>query len=127
MNEQYEREFISRFIRPEKKARYEFALPRPKHRYAALMKLFSNDEIDFRFAKEYSGLASYLTLSMENKDTECYIISCDEETDGKVCLLEEAINIDTYNSLGIVIYCPKLRMAYYRGERRDEYILYKPS
>ena len=126
MNEQYEIEIISRFILPDKRSRYEFALPRTRHRYAALVKLFANDEIDLRFAEEYGGAVSFFALSSIDKNTECYIVSCDEDSDGKVFPLEEAMEFADDASLGVIIYCPKQQLALYKGEHGHEYILHNP-
>jgi hypothetical protein len=127
MNEQFEKEIISRFILPERKSRYEFMLPRANQRYASLVKLFSNDEIDLRFAEEYGGFRLFFALSSLGKNTGCYIISCDDETDGKVFPFEQAMQLADNSKLGVIVYCPKHQVAYYRGEQGTEYLLHKPS
>lgn len=127
MNEQHEKEIIRRFILPSRKSRYEFALPRIKHRYAALVKLFANDEIDLRFAEKGGDVVSFLALSSVCKNAECYIMSCDEESDGRAVPFEEAMKFAGDASFGILIYCPKQQVAYYKGEQGDEYILYNSS
>jgi hypothetical protein len=127
MNEQYERELVRRFILPDKKPRYEFALPRMNHRYAALVKLFANDEIDLRFAIEGAGVVGFLNLSSVSEGPEGYIMSLDENIDGKVFPFEEAMDFAYGSRQGIIVYFPKQQVAYYQGEHGDEYVLHKPS
>lgn len=122
MNHKYEDEIIERFVATDKKERYRFALSRCKHRYAALIKLFANTEIDLRFAHNSSGVVAFAALS-HLKDEVCYVLSCNQKIDGQTTQFKGESILDS--PLGVLIYFPKSKVAFFRNEDGDEYLLEK--
>ena len=102
-------------------------MPREKHRRHILWELFPNDQIDSRCIEEDSDLGAFMASTGRKANIEYYIWSLYEEVDGQVLSEQAAMDAASTSTLGILIYCPKLKVAYYEGEHGSTFILRKPT
>ncbi len=117
----HEDAFVSAFIVPEKRERYRSLLGSPKRRSTILRELYHRLAFRPERATELKGAASFAEpletlLRGKGAGDTCYVISPDEELDGREMPLREALDALVGGDGASVACCVVGRLAVWKGE-----------
>jgi hypothetical protein len=123
MSEQTEHEeaLIRAFILPKRQRRYLELLPKPERRPDVTRELAHFKHLDMRFAvpipPSHGGLDRTLSI-LKSKGAEdiCYVISENDELDGKEMALKEAVCAILGRGIGQFLSCTKGTLGYFEDE-----------
>jgi len=120
---------IRAFVRLERQEQWRVRLANPKTREKMLGKLYHFHEFDGRFAhrlpvSEQFAAAIYQLLRAKGAPTTCYVISTDNELDGRHVDLREVLERTVGSGHAMFLSCIPGKLGYFEGEERNErYIL----
>jgi hypothetical protein len=116
MNE-HEDGFVSAFIVPERRERYQTLLANPKQRAKVLDRLNHSQDIDFSHARPVpAGCNLVLLLERLGAGPTCHVIADSSEMDGQDLPLEEAVWKADVHDFGMVVSCLPGCLCYYKPE-----------
>jgi hypothetical protein len=123
MSEQTEHEegLIRAFILPERQSRYLELLLNPKRRKDITKTLAHFKHLDMRFVSAIPSthhLAPGIMSLLRSKGAGevCYVVSEDDELDGKHMVLEDAFSAIFGRGIGTFLSCIKGKLGYFEDE-----------
>lgn len=125
-----EREFVARFIRPDRRERWSEGLPRPKSRAKLLDRLdhsfhedVQGDRVVEIAARDQTVEGVKAALRARGAPGTCWCVSSHPKMDAVMKDLGEAIECVLGSGFGTVLIC-SARLAYFEGEEMaDRWIL----
>ncbi len=120
----HEEQFVRNFIVQRKRERYLELLAKEKTRYRITSNFDHCDDLEEKFKTQVSpnlqnAEAVYQILKEKNSPDTCYILSYDDEIDGKEMNLKKALELifDTpFIHTGIFISCVPGKLVFYSSE-----------
>ena len=118
------------FTVPSKRARYAELLRGMKGRTKVRQSLDHFGDLDLRYctklpANEGTPCKLFVQLRHLGAPSFCYILSSNEEVDGKELELEEALGSVVGRGCGTFVCCVPGKLAYFEGEKPGERYLCK--
>ena len=120
----WEKKFVDRYVVNIRRPRYKTCLPSEGNRWSALRRLDHCDDFDPRRMSKLQGDAVFAEglrelLESEGVNDECWLMSADDEIDGRNCSLVEGVELVTVADSGTVLICPPRPIAVYRPEASE--------
>lgn len=118
---EHEEALIRAFILPERQSRYLELLQNPKRRRASTKTLAHFKHLDMRFVASIPSshhLAPGIISLLRSKGAgeTCYVISEDDELDGKHMALKDAFSAIFGRGVGTFLSCIKGELGYFEDE-----------
>ena len=119
MSRNYDEEIIRLFVHKDRKERYLFKLARPDRRWEVIGAIHGQIEFDPRFCTElpYPLEPKYLCSILKDKGAGkyAYVMSTNEDLDGKILPLLDALQGCVGATTGTIVYCLEGQVGYYES------------